>query len=144
MDIKILNYEDPQARQCQQIRYTVFVKEQNVPEAREQDGLDPAARHYLFLHENKPIGTARSRLEGKKIKIERFAFLPEARGLGLGAQAFQAIIDDCLQSYPSCPIWIGAQAYLRAFYERLGFQAEGDLFQDAGIEHVMMVYTKNQ
>jgi len=141
MQLQILTFEDPKVLQCVAIRRKVFIEEQHVPEDREQDGLDPIARHYLFTQDGKPIGAARSRLEGKQIKIERFAFLPEARGSGRGAEAFQAVIDDCLAFYPALPIKIGAQAYLRGFYERLGFKGIGEPFVDAGIDHVWMTYT---
>lgn len=144
MNCLILKYEDPSYLYCQGIRRKVFIEEQNVPEAREQDGFDPECRHYLFEHENRPVGTGRSRLDAKggakMIKIERFAFLPEARGLKLGEPAFQFMLDDCRKAYPALPIVIGAQAYLKGFYERLGFMAEGEIFQDAGIDHFRMIY----
>lgn len=143
MDTIILNFDDPRALQCVAIRRKVFIEEQHVPEEREQDGLDPICRHYLFLVDGRPVGTARSRLSEKKIKIERFAFLKETRGLNLGGPAFKAIVDDCIAFYPALVISIGAQAYLQAFYERLGFKAKGVIFQDAGIDHIEMVYTNH-
>lgn len=143
MEIIILNDDDPQALHCMAIRRTVFVQEQHVPEERDRDGLDAISRHYLFMHDGVPVGTARSRLDAMKIKIERFALLPRARGLKLGAQAFRAVMEDCVNHYPALPIVIGAQAYLQGFYERLGFKIKGNLFKDAGIDHIEMTYTNH-
>jgi ElaA protein len=35
-------------------------------------------------------------------------------------------------------ITIGAQLYLRKFYESLGFQQSGDIYLEDGIEHIKM------
>ena len=145
METRILKFDSLETLRCLAIRRKVFIDEQKVPETREQDGLDNEAMHYLFTVHGRPIGAARSRLEAQGadrwIKIERFAFLPEARGGGLGDKAFKAIMDDCVTRYPPFAIKIGAQAYLKKFYERLGFKAKGEIFQDAGIDHLWMVYT---
>lgn len=145
METRILKFDSLETLRCLAIRRKVFINEQKVPENREQDGLDAEAFHYLFTVHNRPIGTARSRLDAhgaeRFIKIERFAFLPEARGSGLASKAFKAVMEDCIKRYPPFPIKISAQAYLRSFYERLGFQAKGDIFQDSGIDHIWMIYT---
>jgi predicted GNAT family N-acyltransferase len=131
METLILSFYDRDFQKCIAIRDKVFIEEQHVPLERERDDLDDICRHYLFSVNGKPLGTARSRIDSEKTKIERFAFLSEARGLGLGAPAFRFIVEDCI---------IGAQAYLHGFYERLGFAIKGDIFMDAGIEHIEMVY----
>lgn len=135
----IQNPMDKRLAECLAIRAAVFITEQHVPTERERDGFDDTAIHYLFYRDGKTVGTARSRFTPQETKIERFALLPEVRGLGLGHQAFESVIGHCRDQAPGKPIVISAQAYLQSFYERLGFKAEGAVFRDAGIPHVRMV-----
>lgn len=140
MKIETIAFTDPRYADCRRIRDAVFVREQRIPVLREIDGLDPDCTHYLFYQGDNAIGAARSRIAGDHLKIERFAFLPDCRGSGLGAIAFTAIVNHLKQTHPGLDIEIGAQAYLQNFYQRLGFKACGPVFQDAGIDHVAMIY----
>ena len=71
------------------------------------------------------------------MKLQRMAILAEYRHQGLGkilveeAEAFSK-----KQGYNT--ILLGAQATAEAFYEKLGFQAYGEPFEDAGMPHVHM------
>jgi ElaA protein len=37
------------------------------------------------------------------------------------------------------PIKIGAQLYLKRFYESFGFVAQGDVYDEDGIPHICMI-----
>ena len=45
----------------------------------------------------------------------------------------------CYQLFGPCNIRLGAQTYALGFYESLGFRAEGDTYDEDGIEHIEMV-----
>lgn len=65
------------------------------------------------------------------------AVLNEHRQKGLGKIIMQAAETFAKeQGYHS--LILGAQLTAVPFYERVGYQAEGDVFLDAGIEHVTM------
>ena len=49
----------------------------------------------------------------------------------------------CQDLFGANPIRIGAQTYATAFYESLGFVAEGDPYDEDGIEHIEMVNDQN-
>jgi predicted GNAT family N-acyltransferase len=76
-------------------------------------------------------------MEDQKIKVQRMAVLSEYRQKGLGKIIMQAAEtfakEQCYHS-----LILGAQLTAVSFYERVGYQAEGDIFLDAGIEHVTM------
>ncbi|QEM81113.1 GNAT family N-acetyltransferase [Halomonas binhaiensis] len=117
------------------IRQVVFVEEQHVPLDEEWDGLDPQCLHLLAWVETsegeKALGTARLLPDGH---IGRVAVLQEARGLGAGASLMRAAIEAARQRGHD-HVALAAQTHALPFYERLGFEAEGDTFLDAGIPH---------
>lgn len=124
---------------CRALRRSVFIEEQGVSEAVEVDDLDDEAIHLLASLNGKPIGSARLLTLGETGKIGRVCILPEARGTGLGAALMRAAIDR-FRAVPGVKkVKLGAQTHALGFYERLGFTAIGDDFDEAGIAHREMV-----
>lgn len=120
---------------CLAIRHTVFVEEQNVPEHEEIDGLDSECSHYLGWIEGQPVATARTRMVGNTLKVQRVAVLAAVRGRGVGADIMRHIMDEAVDAASVETVLLSAQEGAFAFYERLGFTAEGDVYLDAGIPH---------
>ncbi|MFD1883201.1 GNAT family N-acetyltransferase [Paracoccus pacificus] len=120
---------------CRAIRRTVFVEEQQVPEADEWDDRDEDAIHLLAWQDDRPIGTARLLTEATTGKIGRVAVLAEARGLGVGAALIRAGLDRFRKMPGIAQVKLGAQTHALGFYEKLGFQARGPVYDDAGIPH---------
>lgn len=120
---------------CQQIRHQVFVIEQQVPIEEEWDGQDDECHHFLLQENGDAIATARLTPIGK---IGRMAVLKQARGYGYGAQIMATIINYArAKHYPS--LQLNAQTHALGFYERLGFKAFGNEFEEAGIMHQSMM-----
>ncbi|WP_163558921.1 GNAT family N-acetyltransferase [Halomonas sp. NO4] len=114
-----------------EIRRVVFIEEQQVPREEEWDGRDDACRHFLARLDGTPVGTARLLPDAH---IGRVAVLAEARGRGIGVALMQAAIDAARRDgHPA--VELAAQTHALPFYERLGFQAFGGEFLDAGIAH---------
>ena len=120
-----------------EIRRSVFIDEQQVPIEEEWDGRDPECRHFLALDATgRALGTARLLPDGH---IGRVAVLQESRGRGAGLALMQAAIDAARQR-GDAQVMLAAQIQALAFYERLGFIAEGETFMEAGIPHRNMVF----
>ncbi len=114
------------------IREPVFVQEQNVPLDMEWDELDPLSRHVLALDAGgQPIGTGRLTPEQR---IGRMAVLPDWRGRGVGEALLQRLID-LARELGYATIELHAQVSAIGFYERNGFAAYGEEFEEAGIRH---------
>lgn len=115
-----------------QVRYTVFVDEQQVPVEMELDEFDAVSSHAVVLDsQNQPLATGRLLPDGH---IGRMAVMASARGLGLGAQVLQALID--LAKQKAMPeVVLSAQVHALGFYQKQGFIAAGDVYLDCGIEH---------
>ena len=127
------------------IRQRVFVEEQACPEDEEWDAFDwpedrgRTCRHLLLEAGGVAVGTARWRPVDGVAKLERFAVVPEARGRGLGGRLVEAAMADARAAgYERMAMH--AQAHLQAWYERYGFEAEGPVFAEAGIDHVKMAW----
>jgi ElaA protein len=127
--------------QCFAIRVTVFVEEQNVPVELELDDRDADAVHYLGKVYGSPVGTARmvDYLDhGRHVaKIGRVAVLPAYRKQGVGTILMKYLLDDA-RTRGFNEAMLDSQTYVMAFYEALGFVAEGDEFLDANIPHYRM------
>ena len=123
---------------CLAIRYDVFVVEQNVSVELERDALDATALHFLGRFDDVPTGTARIVVKDGTGKIGRVAVLKAARGNGLGTALVRTCLDELRKTPGVMRAALGAQLDALGFYERLGFVAYGDVFDDAGIDHRMM------
>ena len=119
------------------LRHEVFVVEQGVPAELEMDEFDQCAIHLVALHDDRVVGTLRILEEGGVAKIGRVAVRAALRGSGIGSRLMHraaAIISDRGFS----EIVLHAQVSVQPFYQRLGYVAEGDLFEEAGIPHIAM------
>ncbi len=117
------------------VRDEVFVSEQNVPVDLEHDARDPYSTHVIArLLDGTPIGTGRLTPERH---IGRMAVLSPWRGRGVGAALLLGLIQQArLRDWSD--VRLNAQVSALGFYERHGFQPEGDRFMEAGIEHQAM------
>jgi predicted GNAT family N-acyltransferase len=126
---------DDQRTALLDLRGTVFIQEQGVPEPRERDGLDVDCWHVLARDETGvPIGCGRLTPQHK---IGRMAVLPEWRGRGVGVALLRELVARArAQGWPE--VALDAQVSAIGFYEREGFIAYGDEFEDAGLAHRAM------
>ncbi|MFB7108818.1 GNAT family N-acetyltransferase [Streptomyces sp. NPDC001698] len=141
--------EDPADREaCFAVRKEVFVVEQGVPQDIEYDEYDALAVHVLAVREDGvPLGTGRL-LYGAEAaaktggdpavgSLGRLAVTGDARGLGVGAALVRAI-EDAARARGLSAVDLHAQSHALGFYERLGYEAYGPEFPDAGIPHRAM------
>ena len=122
-------------KDLRQIRETVFILEQKVPEEEEWDALDPKCRHVVARDAgNHPIGTGRLTPDGK---IGRMAVLPEWRGRGVGDALLRVLLEQA-RAAGWTEVSLHAQVQAIGFYSRHGFEPYGERFMEAGIEHQSM------
>ena len=126
---------------CHLLRRIVFIEEQGVSEADELDDLDAVSTHFLATEEEIPVGTARMQIFGETAKIGRVCVLKAHRGTGLGVALIRAAVDEARKDPTVRFAKLGAQVHALGFYEKLGFVAQGPVYDDAGIDHRDMVLT---
>ena len=123
-------------RQAIEIRRKVFIDGQNVDPVLEIEN-EENCTHYLIFLDNQPIGAARWRKTEKGIKLERFAILSEYRNLGYGSVILEKVMEDILPL--GRLIYLHSQLKAVNYYQRQGFIKTGEIFQEAGIDHYLMV-----
>lgn len=122
---------------ARQIRYEVFVVEQNVPVELEWDEMDAVCLHAIgYDAQGQPIATGRLLPDGH---IGRMAVLKAARGSGVGAAVLIGLMLEARHRGDQV-VRLNAQVQAEAFYARHGFVREGEEFVEADIPHVAMHY----
>jgi predicted GNAT family N-acyltransferase len=134
--VEVANWANAEQQAAlREVRHEVFVVGQNVPEAREQDGLDAACWHVLARDAaGQALGCARLRADHK---IERMAVRAAWRGRGVGAALLRELIARA-RTQGQEEVMLAAQVSALGFYQHAGFVAYGAEFTDAGMAHRMM------
>ncbi|KAA0957170.1 GNAT family N-acetyltransferase [Planococcus sp. ANT_H30] len=148
MDFKIYQFDDLSARilyDVLKLRVDVFVVEQNCPYP-EIDGLDQQSIHLLYSENDAILAYARLVPAGLKYEfpsIGRVIVHEEARGRGLAKQLLEKSIDYISEQWQAQAIQLQGQVYLQEFYQSFGFQPTSESYDEDGIPHVDMKWTRN-
>jgi YbgC/YbaW family acyl-CoA thioester hydrolase len=122
------------------IRRAVFSQEQGIDAALDEDGADGDALHVVAVNRiGTALGTGRLVRHGEHVgKIGRMAVVASLRGSSVGRQMLDVLVTAARQRGDR-QVMLHAQASAVGFYRRLGWQARGPAFVEAGIEHQEMV-----
>ena len=124
-----------------QLRNEVFVVEQNCV-FQDADNKDFFCIHLMGWNENDLVAYTRIVPAGiiyEEVSIGRVVTSPQARNSGLGRELMNHTIERVGSLYGPVNIRIGAQFYLKKFYESLGFVQDGDIYLEDGIQHIEML-----
>lgn len=116
------------------LRLEVFVLGQGVPEDLERDELDAISDHALAEVDGTVVGTGRLLPDGT---IGRMAVAAASRGNGIGT-AVLARLEERARERGLAVVELHAQLHACVFYERAGYVAFGDVYEEAGIDHRSM------
>ena len=121
------------------LRHEVFVDEQEVPVELELDELDDHALHAVVLNKlGQCVATGRLlQPQAHVAQIGRMAVSKPLRGGNLGRMLVEAFIEAARQRGDH-EVILHAQCSAEVFYRKLGFESHGDVFDDAGIDHIGM------
>ena len=121
------------------VRTEVFVEEQRIPLELEWDEADDTALHAVaFNRLGMPLATGRLLAWQPGIaKIGRMAVTRVLRGTQLGQQVLRALEREA-RSRGEREVRLHAQRSAEGFYLRLGYEAAGEPFEEAGIPHIEM------
>ncbi len=116
------------------IRTRVFIEEQHVPEELEWENDDIDAVHLIVKKNNDYVATARLLNSGQ---IGRMAVLKPYRRCGVGKKMLEKLLS-IAETMGLKTVFLNAQVEAIDFYKKFGFQEHGDMFDDAGIQHMRM------
>jgi ElaA protein len=129
--------------QILKLRQEVFIVEQNCVYL-DADGKDLNGYHMMgYDQANELHCYTRLLPEGISYpdytSIGRVINSATVRGKGYGKELMVLSIQKIKELYPNYSIKIGAQAYLKKFYESLGFLDLGEPYIEDGIPHIIMI-----
>jgi len=126
------------------LRSEVFFLEQKIDEEEfDTADRDPTTLHlwisdyegmaaYLRIVHNPDQAVSH---DGIADSLGRMVVRKSARGRGLA----QVLMARALEIAGDKPLYLHAQDYVTSLYAKFGFERRGELFQEAGIPHVVMV-----
>lgn len=124
-----------------QIRNEVFIVEQDCP-YQDLDNKDQRCHHLMAWQGEKLVAYTRLVPRGvsyeEYMSIGRVVSSPACRRTGIGKELMHRSIDACYALFGKAPVRIGAQLYLKKFYEDFGFVQTGEMYLEDGIEHIEM------
>jgi ElaA protein len=124
-----------------QLRNEVFVVEQNCV-FQDADDKDQGSWHLLGFRNEKLAAYTRivpPNLIYEQPSIGRVVTAPSERGKGTGKILMEESIKRLHSIYPGAAIKIGAQLYLKKFYESFGFRQVSETYLEDGIPHIYML-----
>ncbi len=121
------------------VRGIVFVEEQGVDWHGEFDEFEDESVHVLGEVDGEPAAAGRLRfLDEGWAKLERIAVRPAWRGRGLARAVVEFLLAEAeARGVTRCKLH--AQTYLEDFYAAYGFARSGEVFDECGIDHVLMI-----
>lgn len=118
------------------VREAVFILEQGFE--NEIDEWDDRCIHCVLYKQDKPVACGRFFSEAAgEITIGRIAVLKEYRQDHLGSKVM-AEIEKQAAALGYCKAHLSAQCQARGFYEKLGYQAVGEVYLDEHCPHIRM------
>ena len=141
VELKVGPWSDLQAL-ASPLRTEVFVQEQGVPADMEWDSRDAAAVHAVVINRMDMVlatGRLMQTAPGQS-RIGRMAVKKQMRGSDLGTRVLRGLIE-VARRRGDTQVHLHAQCSAQGFYQRQGFQPQGEVFEEAGIAHIEMALT---
>jgi ElaA protein len=126
--------------QMLRLRSEVFIVEQHCI-FMDMDNKDQKCTHLLGWKDGDLLAHSRIVPPGLSYEypsIGRIVVSGKGRGLGLGVELLNVSIAQVEMLFGKSVIRIGAQQYLKRFYESFGFQQSSDIYLEDEIEHIEM------
>lgn len=121
------------------LRKEVFCDELGVPLALERDEFDEISAHVLILDESgEPVATGRLFPDYEGFHIGRICVKKSRRGEGFGDMVLRMLLSRAANTVPDADIVLSARMDAAGWYEKFGFEKEGEMYDDAGFPHIKM------
>lgn len=124
-----------------QLRSEIFVVEQNCVYL-DLDGKDKVALHLLGIYDGKIVAHSRLFAAGisfDNASIGRVTVSAQYRDRKWGHELMQHSIAGIAKHFNESKITIGAQLYLKKFYESHGFVQTSEMYLEDDIPHIEMI-----
>ena len=121
------------------LRAEVFVVEQDCP-YQDLDDKDKWAYHLFLEDDIAVLRILPENIAYEDMAIGRVIVKKSHRGQGLSKVMMRKAINFIIEDLGKKRIKLSGQAYLREFYEDLGFERVSDIYLEDGIDHYEFLY----
>jgi ElaA protein len=146
LDVNVKSFEELTPQELYsvlQLRSEIFVVEQNCV-YQDMDDKDQKALHLLGMKNGNLVAYTRIFKPGDYFEfasIGRVVVSQNQRQHKYGYDIMNASIETVKEYLNTTEIKIGAQCYLKKFYNNLGFKEVGEGYLEDGIPHIHMIRT---
>jgi ElaA protein len=146
LDVNVKSFEELTPQELYsvlQLRSEIFVVEQNCV-YQDMDDKDQKALHLLGMKNGNLVAYTRIFKPGDYFEfasIGRVLVSQNQRQHKYGYDIMNASIETVKEYFNTTEIKIGAQCYLKKFYNNLGFKEVGEGYLEDGIPHIHMIRT---
>jgi len=95
------------------------------------------ANHYVALDGDSVVGCVLLHKRDEEGKLFQTAVYPEYQGRGVGKKLVETLEHEAKRMGIK-KIFLHARYVVKDFYEKLGYEAEGETFTEVGIKHIRM------
>ena len=150
VQIQALHFNDLTARQLFQIlklRQNVFFVEEKIIYPDLDDTDEDCIQVFATTEKDgKTITVSYARVYfdplEQHVKVGRVATAAAYRGQGIGGEVMRRCCEVAQSRFSDSEVWLDAQLHAVDFYRSLGFLVVSDVFMEAGIEHIRMMWRK--
>ena len=140
--MRYIDFQAPAYAEATELRYEALYAEWDLPRSLVDDSNPAEYRHLVATDGEAVVGYARIRLVDGDGKILQLCVAEEQQGRGL-ATAMMMELMRLARSEGRGDVYLDAREHVIAYYRKLGFVPEGDVFLSprTGTPHQVMRYT---
>ena len=137
MELRFIDTRDPLYESETKLRSKILREPFGFPPGAEIFPFENASLHLVAVEGDAVVGCVLFHPEGKTGRMYQMAVSEPHRGEGIGRRLV-AELEEHLREKEFEEIYLHARDYAVSFYEQLGYEAEGEMFMEIGIEHRLM------
>jgi ribosomal protein S18 acetylase RimI-like enzyme len=134
MKYKFITTDEPEYWEERKLRANVLRKPLGLNDGAEVFPFEDEAMHLVAIDDGKVIGCVMFKPEQKTGRMLQMAIIQHRQKNGIGTQLVK-VLEDRLRKDGFDDIYLHAREPAVPFYERLGYEIEGEPFLEVGLRH---------
>lgn len=134
IQIERVSYGSEMYEQALALRYRLMRQPLGMEFTEQELARDQSAIHFVARHDDTVIGCVIGQPIMDCVKIRQMVVAEAFRGQGVGVQLLQAL-EQFFMRQKVFHAMMHARLEAVPFYEKQGYQCEGEIFQEVGIPH---------
>ena len=139
IEVREIDYDSPSYRMVMGFRDRILRQPLGLQLTEEDTAGENSDRHFVISSNGRICGGVIARSETKaRSRLRQMWIEPDVENRGLGRQLLSQVLQILRQDRVH-EVTLHARAPVLGFYEKCGFHPVGELFEEVGIPHRMMI-----